>query len=290
MSVSDAARDDAPAILATCACLTGAQRAGCGVVRRARSPRIVSLIPALTEDLFAIGAGPDVVAVSAVHRLSGRRPTHLPESSHPLRLGGHGAHREASIPIIVIGIPAQARLVADLVRAGVRVELIDDESYEQIFTSLARVGTLTGHEREARSLAARLRARTAELTRRIPADRPSTFVVLETNPIVTTGDGSYIARLISLAGGVNAAGHLSEAYPRYSAEALLARAPDAIVADRLCGLQNVLGTPPWNALGAVRDGRVYILGDADILERPGPRYNEGLAWLIARLHGHAQGR
>ena len=249
--------------------------------------RIVSLMPSLTEDLFAIGAGSDVVGVSAY--------TDYPAAAAKLPVVASFTSLDAERvvkmhPDIVLGIPAQSRLVADLVRAGVRVELIDDESYEQIFTSLARVGTLTGHEREARSLAARLRARTAELTRRIPADRPSTFVVLETNPIVTTGDGSYIARLISLAGGVNAAGHLSEAYPRYSAEALLARAPDAIVADRLCGLQNVLGIPPWNALGAVRDGRVYILGDADILERPGPRYNEGLAWLIARLHGHAQGR
>jgi ABC-type Fe3+-hydroxamate transport system substrate-binding protein len=36
----------------------------------------------------------------------------------------------------------------------------------------------------------------------------------------------------------------------------------------------------------VRDGRAYVLADADILERPGPRYNDGLAWLIARLHTH----
>ncbi|MBD5603750.1 MAG: ABC transporter substrate-binding protein [Candidatus Eremiobacteraeota bacterium] len=249
--------------------------------------RIVSLMPSLTEDLFAIGAGPDVVGVSAY--------TDYPAAAAKLPVVASFTSLDAERvvkmhPDIVLGIPGQSHLVADLVRAGVRVELIDDESYDQIFTSLARVGTLTGHEREASALAARLRARTAALTRRLPADRPRTFVVLETNPIVTTGDGSYIARLISLAGGVNAAGNLSEAYPRYSAEALLARAPDAIVADRLCGLQNVLGTPPWNALGAVRDGHVYILGDADILERPGPRYNEGLAWLIARLHGHAQGR
>jgi iron complex transport system substrate-binding protein len=126
--------------------------------------------------------------------------------------------------------------------------------------------------------------------RAIPPDRPSTFVVLETNPIVTVGNGSYIAHLIVLAGGTNAAGDLTAAYPRYSAEALVARQPDAIVADRLSGLANVLGSPPWNALRAVRAGRVSILDDADILERPGPRYNEGLAWLIAHLHPHGQRR
>jgi ABC-type Fe3+-hydroxamate transport system substrate-binding protein len=96
--------------------------------------------------------------------------------------------------------------------------------------------------------------------------------------------------LIGLAGGVNAAGDLAEAYPRFSAEALLARAPDVVVADTLGGLPAVLDSPPWNALRAVREHRVYVLHDADILERPGPRYNDGLAWLIDHIHGHAEGR
>ena len=46
----------------------------------------------------------------------------------------------------------------------------------------------------------------------------------------------------------------------------------------------VLDRPPWNALRAVREHRVYVLADADILERPGPRFVDGLAWLIDRLH------
>ena len=108
--------------------------------------------------------------------------------------------------------------------------------------------------------------------------------MLGVTPIFTVGDGSYIAHLLALAGGRNASG-LREPYARYSAEALLAAQPDAIIADRQSGLAGVLDRPPWDALRAVRAGRVYVLDDADILERPGPRYNEGLAWLIARLHG-----
>jgi ABC-type Fe3+-hydroxamate transport system substrate-binding protein len=108
-------------------------------------------------------------------------------------------------------------------------------------------------------------------------------VVLGVAPIYTVGDGSYIAHLLALAGARNASG-LRAAYAPYSAEALLAAQPDAIVADKQSGLSGVLDRAPWNALRAVREGRVYVLDDADILERPGPRYNEGLAWLIARLH------
>ena len=84
-------------------------------------------------------------------------------------------------------------------------------------------------------------------------------------PIYTVGDASYIARLIALAGGRNAAADLPLAYGRYSAEALVALAPDAIVADRQSGLQGVLDRAPWTALRAVREKRVYFLDDADIL-------------------------
>ena len=106
------------------------------------------------------------------------------------------------------------------------------------------------------------------------------------SPIYTVGDGSYIAHLIALAGGRNASG-VGDPYARYGDEALIAARPDAIVADAQSGIRGVLASEPWRSLRAVRDGRTFVLDDADILERPGPRYNEGLAWLIARLHARA---
>jgi ABC-type Fe3+-hydroxamate transport system substrate-binding protein len=144
---------------------------------------------------------------------------------------------------------------------------------------------LTGREAAANALVARLRARTAALTRTVASNarRPSVFVVLGTAPIFTVGQGSYIARLIELAGGTNAAANLPAPYGRYSGEALLARQPDAIVVDPAVRFGEVVTNAPWNALRAVREHRIYTLPDAAILERPGPRYNEGLAWLIDTL-------
>jgi ABC-type Fe3+-hydroxamate transport system substrate-binding protein len=110
-------------------------------------------------------------------------------------------------------------------------------------------------------------------------------VVLGVAPIFTVGDRSYIAHLIALAGARNAAGDLGGmAYGRFSAEVLLTLQPDVLIGDAQSGLAGVLDRPPWNALRAVRVHRVFILNNADVLERPGPRYNDGLAWLIARLH------
>jgi ABC-type Fe3+-hydroxamate transport system substrate-binding protein len=248
------------------------------------APKIVSLMPSLTEDLFAIGAGAQVVASSAY--------TDFPPAAARLPQVASFASLDAERivelhPSVVVGIPAQAGLVGDLRRAGLRVVLLRDDSFDDLFATLQRLGALTGHPREAAVLASAMRARTARLVKSVaPGLRPRTFVVLGVAPIFTVGDGSYIAQLLALAGARNASG-VREPYARYSAEALLAAQPDAIVADRQSGLASVLDRPPWNALQAVRAGHVYVLDDADILERPGPRYNDGLAWLIERLHARA---
>jgi iron complex transport system substrate-binding protein len=247
-------------------------------------PRIVSLIPSLTEDLFAIGAGPQVVGVSAW--------TDFPPQAARLPVVGSASSVDTELvlrlhPDAVVGIPAQAALVADLRRAGLSPDLLADDSYQDIFSDLARLGRISGHASEAAALEKRLRARTVQLQRSVRGNsRPSVFVVLGVGPIYTVSDTSYIAQLIALAGGRNAAGNLKDAYPRYSAEALVALQPDVVVADSQSGLSGVLDRAPWSALRAVREHRVYILADAALLERPGPRYNEGLAWLIARLHPH----
>ena len=250
-------------------------------------PRIVSLVPSLTEDLFAIGAGAQVVGVSQF--------TDYPPAAAKLPQVATYASIDAERivrlhPGVVVGIPAQGRLVGDLRRLGIRTALLNDDGYDDIFTDLRQLGSISGHVRAADALIARLRARTTALVARIPdRPRPRCFVVLGTAPIFTVGNRSFIARLIGLAGGSNAASGLHDAYARYSAEALLASQPDVIFADPAIGLQSVLARPPWNALAAVKAGRVYYFANADVVERPGPRYNEGLAWLIGRLHPREAG-
>ncbi|HTD32269.1 MAG TPA: helical backbone metal receptor [Candidatus Elarobacter sp.] len=241
--------------------------------------RIVSLVPSLTEDLFAVGAGSSVVGVS-------QYTDYPPEAKRLPQVASFAAiNAERVVALhadLAIGIPAQERLAGDLRRAGVRVELIRDDTFADIFSDLSTVGDLTGHAAEARALIARLHARTAMLTRSVKrrARKPSVFVVLGVAPVYTVGQGSYIATLIEMAGGRNAAADVNAPYARYSAEALVARQPDLLVVDPDVRLNDVLSEPPWNALRAVREHRVHTLPDAAILERPGPRYNDGLAWLI----------
>jgi iron complex transport system substrate-binding protein len=243
-------------------------------------------MPSFADDVYAIGAGNELVAVSAfTDRPQAKRLPRVADSS--------SVDAEAILalrPTVVIGIPAQARLTEPLRRAGVRVVLLPDDSYESIFENLASIGALTGRERGARATIARLQRETAAIRMRTKTfvRRPSVFVVLGSGPIWTAGAGSYITTLIDLAGGRNAAADLHAAYGQYSAEALLRRQPDLLVADAATNLGAVLDREPWRSLSAVRLRRVYPV-DPDIIERPGPAYNQGLQWLVDRLAPLATG-
>ncbi len=115
------------------------------------------------------------------------------------------------------------------------------------------------------------------------AHRPRVFVALGTGPIWTVGPQSYIATLIRLAGGTDAVTSLPSAYAQYSAESLLALQPDVIITDPEVHLASVLNREPWRSLRAVREHHVYLVDPPAILQRPGPRYTQGLAWLIEHL-------
>lgn len=243
-------------------------------------PRVVALMPSIAEDLYAIGAGPQVLAVSAF--------TDLPQARDLPRVADFSSVDTEEIvalrPGLVIGIPSQARLVEPLHRAGIHVVLLPDDTYDEIFENLRTIGELTGHEVEAQATIVRLRQETAELHARTRSfvRRPSLFIVLGSGPIWTAGSGSYISKLIELAGGVNAANDLHAAYGEYSAEALLRAQPDLLVSDPAVHLNALLDREPWRSLRAVALKRVFE-APAGLIDRPGPNYNRGLRWLIAHL-------
>lgn len=243
--------------------------------------RIVSLMPSLTEDLCAIGARSQIVGVSVYSEdiacVRGVPAIGNASSIDTERIVA--MHADA-----VAGIPAQRFLTVPIRRAGIKTVLLPDDSFRDIFSDVEELGRLSGHEQQARALNASLQSRTRELRRSERfARKPSVFFVIQAQPIWTVGPQSYIATLIDLAGGRNAVTNLPQPYAQYDAEALLRLQPDAIVATSESGLRFVLNRAPWRSLRAVRENRVYILRDDAILVRPGPRYNEGLAWLIERL-------
>ncbi len=188
------------------------------------------MVPSFADDCYAIGAGSQLVAVSAY--------TDAPQAKKLPRVAdATSVDAEAIValrPTVVVGIPAQERVTEPLRRLHVPVVLLPDDTYEQIFINLRKLGELTGHQRQAAATiepSCRRRPRRCTRERNISYAGPSVFIALGSGPIWTAGSGSYISTLIVLAGGTNAAADLHAAYGQYSAEALLRDQPDAIIAD-----------------------------------------------------------
>jgi ABC-type Fe3+-hydroxamate transport system substrate-binding protein len=234
--------------------------------------RIVSLSPALTEDLFAIGAGPDVVGVDAFSN----RPA--PARALP-RVGGmRDVNAEAILalrPDVVVGIPYEAVHLADVARGGVRTETLPLDDLHDDLYAIERLGVLTGHVAAAQHTVWSIRARLAAIassarrTRRLSA-----FVSL--GGMGTAGGGSYIDELLGLANLQNVTGRVRRPWLRFSPESLLHAQPDVIVVP---DTTPPLTGEPWSRLAAVRAGRIVRVPEDDLL-RPGPRVADVLADLL----------
>lgn len=233
--------------------------------------RVLSLGPALTEMLFAVGGG---------SRLVGRTSfcNYPPEAARAPAVGavtGWNEELVASLrPDLILaleGRTAEVERLARLTRA--RLEVLPTRRLDDVWRNLARIGELVGERARATRLVADLRARVAARRQAAAARRvhPSVFYMVWDQPLMAAGPGSYLGDLVTLAGGRNIVpASAAGSYPTFSWEALLAADPDVILAarDRTAALESLKTRYP--RLKAVRAGRVRTLPD-DLISRPGPR-------------------
>lgn len=253
--------------------------------------RIVSLAPSVTESLFAIGAGPQVVGVTQFC-------TFPPEADALPEVGGFSADTisvEAIVDLtpdlVIAGSAGQEPVVAALEQLGIPALVFDPTSFEEVYASLEQLGYLTGNVAGADQVVAAMRARVAAVTAvvdQIPAaERPTVFWEVFDEPLMTAGPTTFIGQMIALAGATSIFADATEDYPQVSAEAIVERDPDVILgpsshADKLSP-ELVAARPGWGELRAVRDGRVYLL-DGDTTSRPGPRLADALEELARTLY------
>lgn len=249
--------------------------------------RVVSLIPAATEILFAIGAGERVVGRT-------RYGDH-PPAARSVPSVGEGVRPSAELvlarrpdAVIMYAGSANQRSLARFSRVGVPVLAVEHNTLGDLYRNLRRLGALTGRRAEADSLVRRLRrelSRVRKLTG--PRDRPAVYYDVWSRPPRTVGSGSYLDTLIAVAGGRNVFSDLDAPSPQVSLEAVAARDPDLILAPRAGGSEGrrrpPAKRPGWDVIPAVREGRVRRV-DGDLLHRLGPRLGRAAAELAAAVH------
>jgi iron complex transport system substrate-binding protein len=237
-----------------------------------RPERIISLVPSATEMIFAIGAGPQVLAVDE----DSNYPTNAPKTS----LSGFNPDVAAVVArrpdLVVISddlAAARFRALGIPVLLATRATTLDD-SYRQI----GQLGTLTGHEPEAEALHRQMAGQIAQIALAV-ATRPRHLTYYyELDPtLYTVTSRTFVGAIFKMLGLADIADHVGPragGYPQLSSRAVIRSNPDTIfLADGTCCRQSartVAARPGWSAISAVRTGRIYVLDD-DIASTWGPR-------------------
>jgi len=253
--------------------------------------RIVSLTPALTEILFAVGAGDRVVGVTQFCDFP-------PEAKTRPKVGGYvNPSVEAALalkPDLVVVSPGPGNRDSALAmrRAGLRVEIVPAETLDDSLAAIEAVGRLAGDEAKGRELAAAVKARIDAVAKQWAAAKPvRTFFCIQTDPIIAAGRDTLPSQLLTLAGGVNVVD--IERYPRLDIEAVAGAKPELILQARMdlsTGDAHVEDAfwKRWPSIPAVAAGRVVVLPD-DLTLRPGPRVGAAVEELAAILHRETEG-
>ena len=240
---------------------------------RALPSRIVSLSPTATEDLFAIGAGPQVVAVDD----DSNYPAQAPHSS----LSGYTPNVEAIAayhPDLVV-ISNGGAFVSQLQALGIPVQLEPAaDTLAQAYEEIRDLGSLTGHVAAAAKVVHSMEVQLKQIVQSVPKSRRHLKVYHELDQTYYSATSStFIGRIYRLFGFRNIADAADTAhtgYPQLSGEYILQQNPDIIVlADSKCcgqSAKTVAARPGWQNVAAVRSHRVIAVDD-DVASRWGPR-------------------
>jgi iron complex transport system substrate-binding protein len=257
------------------------------VALAAPAQRIVSLAPATTELVFALGLG---------DRLVGRTTwCDFPaEAKNVANVGnGIGPNVEAIAarrPDLVLVYPSESNrpAVGQFDRLGIPAAVLGQDAISQWRATVHWVARAAGVPERADSLLADFDRRLAASrgdTMAIdpPPARPTVFIAVGANPPIAIGKGSFVSELLELAGGANAFADIEGPSAVVSLEAIVAHRPDAVlVLGPDSTTREIAQRPGWQALGPVRGGRILAV-DGGEFNRPSPRIPDAVSQLRAKL-------
>ncbi len=255
--------------------------------------RIVSLVPATTEMLFAMGAGPKVAGVGSYD--------HYPPAVEALpRLGGlldpNIEQLIALRPDLVIVYDTQTDLRRRLERAGIPIWSYSIKALADVTSTMRELGQRVGMAAEAARAADTVDAQLRAVQTRVAGRRrPRTLLVFGREPgslrgINASGGYGFLHDLLLLAGGTDVLDDLKQPAVSMSSEMVLARAPEVIIelhyGDALAPAKLEAERRVWQALPsvpAVKNGRIIMLTGNEFVV-PGPRVVQAAEQLARALH------
>ena len=241
--------------------------------------RIVSLTPHITEMLFAIGAGKQVIATD--------QASDYPDEVKKLpKVANYQSLNSESLlavkPDLVVAWGSTQSLMQLQIQAlGIPMLLLKSQHLDDLPVELRLLGDKTGHREQASQLATEIETKFANY-RQQSQQRPKikAFYQLWYPPLTTVASGSFIQEIMTMCGAENPFASSKAPYPQLGEEAVLAADPQVIFATQHgSDLQHWL---KWPQLAAVKNKQLYLL-KADWLHRLSPRIVLGIEQMCSKV-------
>ena len=252
--------------------------------------RIISLTPASTEILFALGLDKEIIGVSSF--------CSWPDAAKAKEKVGSFSSPDIERIIllkpdlVILTGMEQESFKSVLTSLKIDHVVVDPPDLDGLITSIRTIGSMTGTDARAHDLAQGLKKSIEETKKACAAlqgqARPKVYVEIWHDPVMSVGESSFISDMIETAGGINIAKGLKRGYSRIDPEKIIYENPDIIIIAYMKPLEWIQKTfssrTGWRNISAVKNGKIYSDIDPDTILRPGPRVAQGLEKLYARFH------
>jgi iron complex transport system substrate-binding protein len=251
--------------------------------------KVISLVPAITEILFAVGAGKTVVGVTEF--------CNYPEETNDIEKVGGFSGASISIEKIISLKPDLVFVSADmhfkiidlLNQAGINSFALEPKNVEDIFSSIKDIGVLVSCEEESEKTILQMQEKISKAkVLAAGKEKVSVFWEIWNQPLMTAGSNTFINEAIILAGGKNIFDDLKSSWPEVSVEQIIMRNPEWIMSDDSHEInitqKALLQRPGWSGINAVRNKRIGII-NADMIMRNGPRLADAILQMAELFHG-----
>ncbi len=250
--------------------------------------RIISLAPSNTEILFSLGLNKEIIGVTDFCN-------YPEEAKKKERIGGFTTPNLEKIyslkPDFVFGIRGNPiDIFTNLKKLKIKALGFDPKTLDELFDLIIKIGKVVDKREEAKRLVNSLmlkRDKIREEAKRFK--KRKVYIEIWNNPYITVGKNTYLNEMIKEVGGINIAENAPGDWPIISQEYIINENPEVIIIAYMGqSIDEVIKRPGWENIDAVKNRRVYIFENEDLIFRLGPRIVDGMEELFKLIHKDEQ--
>ena len=249
--------------------------------------KIVSLSPAMTENIFALGAAQDLVGVTTFcnYPEEAKKIYKIGDFSNPSLERIVGLKPD----LVIVNLPEQMRIKRQLEKLKINIFISSPRTLDDIYNEIIEIGRIVKKQQAADSLVNYMKMHINRVDKPVlpvpkriegnaveESSKKRVYIELSPRPLVTIGAPSFLNELLEMAGAENIFADLGKDYPVVPQEEVIKRNPDIIIVLHPVSIKDRMG---WQTVTAIKNNKVYTTLNQDHLMRPGPRLIIGFEQL-----------